>query len=259
MTGLRLYLARGMELRARGAVLAKPGLVPARPGQRLDRPVRLPDLAGASPQVIRQLVDNLVVVFTIDGSGSVHGPGGTDPYGVRNAACLSVVDLMRRHGGGRAGVVHWGSTAPADLALRPVAVHRAQLRRALSLQPRLGGTNPAVALARVRDLIPVPRPGQTPVVLMLTDGQNLGNGLAQELALLPPGCIHLLLVDPSGDCYGQEAAWRALPWGSFTRLENLRDPRRVAWESGAVLARSIGLELPGSPPPSQAIHGRYAK
>ncbi len=258
MTGLRLYRARGMELRARGAVLAKPGVVTTRPGQRLDQPVRLPDLAGASPLVIRHLVDGLVVVFAIDGSGSVHGPGGTDPYGARNAACLSLVDLMHRYGGGRAGVVHWGSTAPADLALGPVAVHRAQLRRALSMQPRLGGTNPAVALARVRQLIPAPGPGLTPVVLMLTDGQDIGSGLGQELALLPAGCVHLLLVDPSGDCYGQEAGWRALPWGSFTRLENLRDPRRVAWESGEVLARSIGLELPGHAP-SQASHGRYAK
>lgn len=258
MTGLRLYRARGMELRAPGAVLTKPGLVTLRVGQRLDQPVRLPDLAGASRLVIRQLVDGLVVVFAIDGSGSVHGPGGTDPYGARNAACLSVVDLMRRYGGGRAGVVHWGSTAPADLALKPVAVHRAKLRRALSMQPRLGGTNPAAALAQVRQVMPAPGPGQTPVVLILTDGQDLGNGLAQELALLPPGCVHLLLVDPSGDCYGQEAAWRALPWGSFTRLENLRDPQRVAWESGEVLARSIGLELPG-PAPSQASHRRYAK
>ena len=255
MIGLRLYRTRGMELRARGAVLANPGLVAPRPGQRLDQPVRLPDLVGASPLVIRQLVDRLVVVFAIDGSGSVHGPGGTDPYGARNAACLSVVDLMHRYGGGRAGVVHWGSSAPADLALGPVAVHQARLRRALTMQPRLGRTNPAVALARVRQLIPAPDPGQIPMVLMLTDGQDLGSGLAHELALLPADCVHLLLVNPSGDCYGQEAAWRALPWGSFTRLENFHDPWRVAWESGEVLARSIGLELP----PGQVSHVRYAR
>jgi von Willebrand factor type A domain len=258
MTGLRLHRARGMDLRTWGAVLANPGPVTTRPGQRVDRPVQLPDLAGASPLVIRQLVDGLVVVFAIDGSASVHGPDGTDPYGTRNVACLSVVDLMRRYGAGRAGVVHWGSTAPADLALAPVAVHRARLRRALNMQPRLGGTNPAAALARVRQLVPMLGPGQTLVVLLLTDGQTLGNGLAEELALLPVGCVHLLLVDPSGDCYGQEAAWQALPWGSFTCLANLRDPRRVAWESGDVLARSIGLELPG-PAPSRPSHQRYAK
>jgi hypothetical protein len=166
------------------------------------------------------------------------------------------VDLMHRCGGGRAGVVHWGSTAPADLALGPVAVRRAQLRRALTIQPRLGGTNPAAALVRVRQLIPALDPGQIPVVLMLTDGQDLGSGLVEELALLPGGCVHLLLLDPSGDCYGQEATWRALPWGSFTRLESFYDPRRVAWQSGEVLARSIGLELPA---PSQVSHVRYAR
>ena len=85
---------------------------------------------------------------------------GTDPHGARNAACLSVVDLMRRHGGGRAGVVHWGQTAPADLALAPMPVRRGRLRRTLAIQPMLGGTNPAAALARVRELVPAasPRP-----------------------------------------------------------------------------------------------------
>jgi hypothetical protein len=210
--------------------------------------VRLPDLAGSAPAVIRQRVANLVAMFAIDGSGSVHGQDGTDPQGARNAACLSVVDLMRRHGGGRAGVVHWGHTAPADLALAPVPVRRSRLRRALSIQPMLGATNPAVALARVRQLVPAVSPGQTLAVLMLTDGQDLGAGLEHELAQLPPSSVHLLLVDPSGDCYGQETEWRALPWGSFTRLENFRDHQRVAWQSGAVLARSIGLEFRGPAP-----------
>ena len=187
-------------------------------------------------------------MFAIDGSGSVHGPGGTDPAGARNAACLSVVDLMRRHGGGRAGVVHWGQTAPADLAVAPVPVRRQRLRQALSLQPMLGGTDPAAGLARVRELVPALSPGQTLAVLLLTDGQDLGAGLDHELAQLPARSVHLLLVDPSGDCYGQEAAWRALPWGSFTRLQNLRNRTRVAWESGAIVARSIGLRLPDLTP-----------
>jgi hypothetical protein len=244
MTGLRVHLARGADLRASRPVLTRVELVTTRPGQRRAQPVRLADLTGAAGPVIRQRLAGLVVMFAIDGSGSVHGPDGTDPHGARNAACLSVIDLMGRHGGGRAGVVHWGQTAPADLAVAPRPVRSRRLRRALSLQPALGGTNPAVALARVRQLIPALGPGQMLVVLMLTDGQDLGMGLDQELAQLPAGCVHLLLVDPSGDCYGEESSWRALPWGSFTRLENLRDPRRVAWESGAVLARSIGLDLP---------------
>jgi len=248
MTGLRLYRTRGVDLRATGPVLAKPDLAMSWPGQCHAQPVRLADLTGASWPVICQRVAGLVVIFAIDGSGSVHGPGGTDPHGARNAACLSVIDLMCRHGGGRAGVVHWGQTAPADLALAPIPVHRARLRRMLSMQPKLGGTNPAVALARVRQLIPALSPGQTFVVLMITDGQDLGGGLDRELAQLPAGCVHLLLVDPSGDCYGQEATWRALPWGSFTRLDNLLDPRRAAWASGEVLADCIGLDLPTPAP-----------
>lgn len=244
MTRLGVFGIRGVALRALGPLLTRPDLVATRPTTAEAEPVRLPDLAGATRAVICQLIDSLVVMFAIDGSRSVHGAGGTDPYGTRNAACLSLVDLMRRYGGGRAGVVHWGQTAPADLAWAPMPVRRGRLWRALCLQPMLGGTNPAAALARVRELVPAASPGQTLVVLLLTDGQHLGHGLERELAQLPAHSVHLLLVDPSGDCDGQEGAWRALPWGSLTRLQSPRDHARVAWESGMVLARSIGLELP---------------
>jgi hypothetical protein len=245
MTGPRLYGVCGVDVPVSGPPLANPRLTAGRsghPGQV--QPMRLPDLAGPSPRIIRQCVARAVVMFAIDGSGSVHGPAGTDPEGARNAACLSVLDLMRRHGGGRAGVVHWGETAPADLALAPVPARQRRVERMLSLQPMLGGTNPAAALARVRQIVPPLGADQTLAVLLLTDGQDLGEGLERELAKLPMRSVHLILADPSGDCFGQEAAWRALPWGSFTRLENLRDHKRVAWESGAVLAHSIGLELP---------------
>lgn len=244
MTGPRLLGIRGVDLRASSRLLARPPLAAARM-QSQALPTRLPDLTGAPPAVQRQLIGSLVVMFAIDGSGSVHGPHGTDPHGARNAACLSVVDLMHRYGGGRAGVVHWGQTAPADLALPPMPVRRGRLRRVLAMQPMLGGTNPAAALARVRQLVPAVSPGQTLVVLLLTDGQDLGDGLAGQLAQLPPVSVHLLLVDPSGTCYGREKVWQALAWGSFTRLANLHDPQRVAWESGAVIARCIGLDLPG--------------
>jgi len=240
----RVYGVRGVNIVANGPLLTRPRLAPQPGHRRLVQPVRLPDLAGPSRAIIRQRIARTVVIFAVDGSVSVHGPGGTDPDGARNAACLSVLDLMRRHGGGRAGVVHWGETAPTDLALAPMPVHRRRLERALSLQPMLGGTNPAAALARVRQLIPPIGADQTLAVLLLTDGQDLGDGLEHELAQLTARSVHLILADPSGDCFGQQAAWQALPWGSFTRLENLRDHRRVAWESGAVLARSIGLELP---------------
>jgi hypothetical protein len=244
MTGPRLFEIRGVDLRTSSRILVRPPLAAAQM-QSQALPTRLPDLTGAPPAVQRQLVDSLVVMFAIDGSGSVHGPHGTDPYGARNAACRSVVDLMHRYGGGRAGVVHWGQRAPADLALPPMPVRSGRLRRGLAMQPMLGGTNPAAALARVHQLVPMVSAGQTLVVLLLTDGQDLGDGLAGQLAQLPPASVHLLLVDPSGNCYGRETAWHTLPWGSFTRLADLHDPQRVAWESGAVIARSIGLDLAG--------------
>ena len=130
----------------------------------------------------------------------------------------------------------------ASLALGLTPVHAGRLRRAISMPCQLGGTRPAAALARARELLPGDS-GRTPVVLLLTDGQDLGDGLARELALLPPGSVHLVLADPSGNCWGREAEWRALAWGSFTRLATLSDCRRVAMESGGVIARAIGLQF----------------
>ena len=244
MSGLRNYQVRGVDLAVGGPLPARSHAAAARPGhQRLARPYRLSGLAGAPWNVIRQRVANLDVIFAIDDSASVHGPDGTDPGEARNAACLSVIDLMQRHGGGRAGIVHWGDTAPASLALAPMPVRYGRLRRGLRLQPVLGGTQPTVALARVRKLIQGTGSGRTLAVLLLTDGQDLGAGLEQALEQLPARSVHLILVDPSGDCWGQEEAWRELPWGSFTRLENLSDCKRLAWESGTVIAHTVGLRL----------------
>ena len=252
MTGLRSYRVRGVNLAVGGRLAARPGAPAARPGRPGEAmPVWLPGLAGAPVTVIRQRIASLDVIFAIDDSESVHGPDGTDPSGARNAACLSVIDLMRRSGGGRAGVVHWGDVAPPSMAVAPLSVHRGRLGRELRLQPVLGGTQPAVALARVSELVQGTSSGRTLAVLLITDGQDLGAGLEQTLGQLPARSVHLILVDPSGDCWGQEAVWRELPWGSFTRLESLTDRKRLAWESGAVIARSVGLRL------SRRVSGAY--
>jgi hypothetical protein len=253
MNALRYYQVRGVDLAVGGELRSRPDAAAVGQRQRrAARPVRLPSLTGAPRTEIRRRVANLDVIFAIDDSGSVHGPDGTDPWGTRNAACLSIIELMGRHGGGRAGVVHWGNTAPASMALAPMPVHRGRLRQALRLQPVLGGTQPAVALTRVRKLIQGASSGRTLAVLLLTDGQDLGTGLEQALGQLPARSVHLILVDPSGDCWGQELAWRELPWGSFTRLESLSDRKRMAWESGAVIARTIGLKLPNRVGPRPA-------
>src|SRR5580658_5017423 len=117
MSGLRYYWVSGVDLAVGGPLPGRSGGREARPGRRRqDRPVWLPGLVGAPQNVIDQRVANLDLIFAIDDSASVHGPDGTDPGGARNAACLSVIELMHRHGGGRAGVIHWGDTAPANLA-----------------------------------------------------------------------------------------------------------------------------------------------
>jgi len=239
---LRVYRVRGLAASVPGPVNQVP-----QPPAETPRPaamVRLPDLAGAPPRAVADRIKHLVVLFLIDDSGSVQPPHGTDPHAVRYAACRSVLDLMRRHGGGRAGVVHWGDTAPAELALAPVSVRRRwrRLQRALAVRPQLGCTDPAVALARARQLLPALAADEKLAVLLLTDAQDLGVGLNRELALLPPASVHLVAVDLSGDCWGQEAAWRALPWASFTRLDRF-DATDTAFASGAALAQAIGLEL----------------
>jgi hypothetical protein len=176
MSGLRSCRVRGVNLAVGGGLAAQSGAAGS-DNNREARPVRLSGLAGAPLTVIRQRIASLDVIFAIDDSESVHGPDGTDPWGARNAACLSVIDLMHRYGGGRAGVVHWGDVAPASMALAPVPVHRGRLRRELGLQPVLGGTQPAVALSRVRELIRRTSSGRTLAVLLITDGQDLGAGL----------------------------------------------------------------------------------
>lgn len=135
MTGPRLYRPCGVNIQADGRLLTRSRPTAGRLGRRR-RPysVRLSDPTEASAEVICQLIARSVVMFAIDGSGSV------------------------------------------------------------------------------RD-------------------QDPGDGLEQELRQLPAGSVHVMLVVPSGDCCGQETAWCSLPWGSFARLGNLCDHKRLAWES----------------------------
>jgi hypothetical protein len=216
---------------------------PRHPLPRVEASLRLPRLAGASPGEIRRRIRHTILETLIDSSGSTLG---TDPRGVRFTAVHALIDLMRRHGGGRVGVVHWGEVAPAELAFSPVSVYRSgRLHRALSLRPQLGGTDPAQALARARQLVPTVKPDETLVILLVTDGQDVGTSTAEELALLPPGVVHVVLVDETGE--NNEANWKALRVGSITRLPNFDNPAEVAWANGAVLAKTLGLVLPRRP------------
>ncbi|MFF1657770.1 VWA domain-containing protein [Streptomyces sp. NPDC058255] len=179
----------------------------------------------------------MTVIIAVDDSGSTSG---TDPYAVRYAAARAVIEWMRRQGGGQAGVVHWGSTAPARLAVRPVSVNRKMrtLRRALSQRPNLGWTVPAVALQRAARMLPTPAPDELQAVLLVTDAEDCGEGLAEALGLLTERAVHVLIVG-DGD---QDAGWEALPFASITRLPSFNN-QALALACGSVLAGALGLRL----------------
>lgn len=192
------------------------------------------------------------LVFLPDDSGSMYGTWG-DEQGVRYAAALSVIDLMRRIGGGRAAVVHWGTEAPADqvLPLTNVRLGMGRLRKALQIPPTLGGNNFPAALDRAAEVLEGSDRQRLQLVFGVTDGiEYLSPGINASLARLPAGSVHVLLVDRSGGCNEElERQWRALPLGSFTRLDVL-DTTRMAWQIADVTAAALGLSMPELKPPT---------
>jgi hypothetical protein len=221
-------------------------LLPALPKHiaKTEAPVRLPGVTGATPAAIENAFRHLTVILAIDDSGSTQPPHGTDPHAVRYAASRSVIQWMRRQGGGRCGVLHWGSTAPAPLAVGPVPVNRRMrtLHRALDQRPNLGSTVPAAALRRAARMLPRPAPGDVQAVLLISDGEAPGEGLEEPLAGLPEHAVHLMLV---GDGHGDGArhrGWEVLPFASVTRLPAF-DNQALAWQAGSVLASALGLRM----------------
>lgn len=208
----------------------------------------------------RSRVDRVDLMVLIDDSGSMYGMQG-DPLGVRRAAALSVVALLAkgsdsRRGAARVGVVHFGSSAPLELALPLTDVRERRIvERAMHLPPPLGGTNVGAALARVHDLLSA-EVRRLPIVVVVTDGiEAVGAEVARELSRLPMGAVHVVLVDHSGGCDAVlEACWRSLSLGSFERL-NVLDVAQMAWQIANVVTRAVGLSLPplnfrqSNPPP----------
>lgn len=197
----------------------------------------------------RGRVNRVDLMLLVDDSGSMYGSLG-DPTGVRRAAALSVVALLAegsnpRRSAARVGVVHFGSDAPLELALPLTDVReRRIIERALHLPDSLGGTNVAAALARVHDLYSAD-PGRLSLVVIVTDGiEAVGAEVAQELARLPVGAVHVVLVDHGGGCDADlEARWRKLAFGSFERL-NVLVVAQMAWQIALVVTRAVGLSLP---------------
>jgi len=195
------------------------------------------------------------VYFLLDDSGSMYVSSG-DPKAVRRAAALSVVQLLGAGpSGSRVCVIHWGSSAPSELVLRPTAVrHTAAIKKGLEIPPTLGGNNFPAALQRCREVLEVQGSGdRTSLIFPITDGiEEVGAAAAAEVSLLPPTAVHVLLVDHSHGCVPNlEARWASLPLGSFTRLDVL-DTRQMAWQIAQVVARAVGTEMPPLPTPSSS-------
>lgn len=216
--------------------------------RRFAEPVYLPPMRGASREEQAEMLKRVVVFFLLDDSGSLYfGPGG-DVTGIRYAASLSLVGLMRRAGGGRAGVVHYGSQAPIELASPSLDVkrERRQLEAALTIPvPNLGGTNVASGFSRCAELLPED-PDVEVVVYLIGDGlEVVSPEVNRTISALPPQSVHLLLVDRSESCDAAlEAGWRSLPLGSMHRLDAF-DTKAMAWQLAEIFASSIGLQMPG--------------
>lgn len=241
--GRRLALVHPRPRAGIGSVRA-----PLPTGAPTARPVRLGSPVGLSRDELRSRLAQATIRLLCDDSGSMFGPCG-DPAGVRYAAGRSVADLLRRHGGGHLGVIHWGSTAPASLALPPADVRRArrQIRDALSIPVTLGGNNLGEAL-RLAAQQPPADPGGADLTIVITDGmEDFSLDLSTPLGALAPGSVHILLVDRSRGCSPElEATWRSLPIGSFSRLDD-NDVAHLAHQIADLICRKIGARMPTRP------------
>ena len=241
---VRLQGQVGLALRAPGPTLTLSAAPAPAPAPRAARPVALAPLAGAPPRVIAARVRKTTIQFLIDDSGSMYGPW-SDPSGIRYAAAESLLMLMRRHGGGRAGVIHWGDSVPRPLALAPVDVRRDRkvLQRALTIPASLGGTHLPRALLAAADHIDVTPDDETALVFVVTDGiEDVTAETHAAVAALPPNAVHVLLIDRSNGCTdAMEAAWRGVAFGSFTRLRTF-DTRAMATQIADIFATGLELE-----------------
>jgi len=233
-----------MSVRLHGRVQGAPLTLSPAPPRTADgppaRPVRLEPLIGAPKRTIATRLDRIEVWFVMDDSGSMYATWG-DPTGIRYAAALSLLRLMREASGGYAGVVHWGSTAPDEMVTGPLPVRRRRPLNASLAVPAttLGGNDLPAALRRTAE-----RADRDRAVLacVITDGiETVTDSTHESVSALPPGSVHLLLVDRARQCDpAMEAAWRAVAFGSFTRL-NTFNTRAMAEQLAAVLSRALGL------------------
>lgn len=227
---------------------------PKRPIARLLLPpeqaataVELPKLIGQPRKIIKKLVRGAKLWLLIDDSGSMYFWPWGDPAGIRYEAARTVMELLRTNGGGEASVVHFGGSAPVGLVTPLTEVKSGQqtLDRALTIPyPNLGWTDLAAGLERVLEGMPILGDDEAPVVVVISDGiQAVDSRIHDAVKALPPGCVHMLLVDRSSGCdAATEAAWRSAGFGSFARLRTF-DTREMAIQIAEVFADALGLQL----------------
>jgi Mg-chelatase subunit ChlD len=192
------------------------------------------------------------LLLAVDDSGSMQA----DDRGVRCAAALAMVRLLRDLGGGRAGVLRWTHRIEAELA--PVDVRRgaAVIRQALAPRPVGGGNDVVNLLRRAAGLLSGSGPDEPAALVLLTDGQEFSYrpdatdhlaAAAAAVADLGPVAVHVVLIDHEGRCTAEEeAAWRSLALASFRRA-TLADPDQFCRDLGAAVFATFGIRLAAAP------------
>ena len=238
---------------ARALRLTRPGSVGAhRPTPALTgagqvaRPITLPALTGAPAADIRDRVRAFHLETLPDWSGSTFSLWGGDPHDAIGAAAASLYQWLARHGGGTAGVLPWGTTPATHLALGPVPVKKnlKQLTRATRDRVNLGGNDLPAALRAATHRTATLDPAVTATYWIPTDGiEPVTTETLDALAALPPGSVHLVLIDPLHGCTPDlETQWRALPFGSITRIDTPTVPQ-IATTIAELAATALNLHL----------------
>lgn len=228
--------------------VGRAGVVPDLPVRAHDRrnaakPVVLSPMRGATPTEIAKRVRASTTAYLIDRSGSMYGAWG-DPSDVCGAACESVLRLQRRSGGGRAVIVPWGSTAPAELVVGPLDVTKGKkaLTTALREHTSLGGNDMGAALRRLNEFLGDGEDREQTTIFLITDGiETVTDEIREGVRALPDQSVHLCLIDRSSGCGPDlEAQWRTVDFGSFTRFTKL-NVSSVAGEVAALYSQALGL------------------
>jgi hypothetical protein len=191
-------------------------------------------------------VRNLHFETAPDWSGSTFSVWGGDPNDVIGAVTISVFLWLRRYGGGTAGVVPWGTTPATERAVGPLSVKKnlRPLKEAIRDRVNLGGNDLPAALRFSAERTSGLPAGTVPVYWVPTDGiESVTSSTHDAVNALPPGAVHLVLIDPLRGCTPQmEDDWRSVPFGSVTRINDL-SVKNVAMIIAELCATAIGLQL----------------